>query len=185
MAELQQIVSIRRNPLYDDYVLRREANAEVLDDAQKWCQYDQGGILEFIDVQLPWLKDSPSKFYCSELINHYCLLHSDGKMTLRADGRKDDDVSPYGIQVCPGLQDLPAHSDQHFLREMDYVVVNGHSIAAWAIRLRTAGLWHAWDYKVSSHAGLVVRQADGQLWLAEMLPDGGPEISSLNKYPRM
>jgi hypothetical protein len=179
------VVSIRRNPLYDNPILRSRANTEVTSDAEAYFQYDKGGIAEYITRKFPSLRDSDKKFYCSELIGHYCLAHSYGQMTLNPDGHQDDDVSPYGIQIHRQLKTLsmPYNLIATVVRPMDYLLTTCLDLTGFFIAVRTAGLVKALRQRrfISTHAGVVV-SLGGVLWIAEMLIDGGPVLSGWGKY---
>lgn len=175
MKDIGHIVAVKRNPIYDDPDYRLKCMQDVIADAWKYMLYDYDGIEEFV---FRWMADKKEDFYCSELLNHYAIKHSN--KSLRIDGKLNDDVPPYEIQRNKRLIDVKKTSDFYPLREMDYVLTTSKSPIAVAIKLRTAGIDDMLNQKVASHAAIVVKM-DGRFWLVEMLADGSM-ISSINKY---
>lgn len=91
-----RIVSVRRNPVYDDIHKRLDAKRQMIDDLYHCKGYDLAGIVEFV---FPKIKDKSQLFYCSEIIAHYSNLS--GKPL--TDNPNEDDISPYGLQISPKL----------------------------------------------------------------------------------
>jgi len=171
------ITAVRRNPLYDDDNLRRRANADVINFVWEYSRYDYKGIAEFI---IKRVKDKPKEYYCSEMANHFSLLHSDNRINLRWDGGDDDDVTPYEVQNCPYLHRILPTCGEYSYREMDYVLTTGDNAIARMIRSRSAGFRKRRDLSIATHVGIVV-EVDGRWWIAEMTADGS-ELSGINKY---
>lgn len=171
------IVAVKRNPLYDNPDLRNKANQDVLDFVERYVRYDKDGIKEY---KLPWVKDHPKEFYCSEMINHFCLLHSGGKINLRMDGSDDDDITPWGIQSCKLLVDVTMFAGVYQWREMDYIITTSDSALAKQIRIESVGYKRRNDLTVGTHAGIIVL-AEKRYWIAEMIGDGSV-LSGIHKY---
>jgi hypothetical protein len=77
----------------------------------------------------------------------------------------------HGFEVVPYTQ----------LRALDRVVFGGTGFVAWRIRRRTAGFKKQFDKTVGTHTGLLV-ELHGQLFIAEMLVNGGLSIDTLERY---
>lgn len=175
--DIGHIVAVKRNPLYSDFDFRRQCAQQVIRDVHKFIPYDNEGIKEFL---FPWKKDCNEKFYCSEWINHYSLEHSHGELNLRGDKSKDDDVTPYGIQISPQLKEVPLLGEVYQLHEMDYILTTSDNATSALIRAKSAGIDDLRNHNIASHCGIVVYQ-DGRFWIAEMLREGSA-LSSIHKY---
>lgn len=175
--DIGHIVAVKRNPIYSEFDFRRECAMQVVRDFHKFIPYDNDGIAEFV---FPWKKDCDHSFYCSELINYYCIKHSDGEINLRGDNSKEDDITPYAIQVSPHLKDVPLLGEVYQLNEMDYVLTTSKNTISGLIRAKSAGLDDLRNQEIASHCGIVIH-LDGRFWIAEMLRDGSA-ISSIHKY---
>ena len=173
------IVAAKRNPLYDDYEFRKGCNLDVINFVQDYRSYDTDGLKEFL---FPWKKDLPEAYYCSEMINMFCIKHSESKINLNRnpDSEEDDDVTPYGIQRNPILIDVPVVNGQYQFRSMDYIFTTTEDdMLADAIRIYSAGFKRRNDLTVGTHAGIVV--VNNGLWIAEMI-GGGSVLSGIHKY---
>jgi len=132
-----RIVAIKRNPIYNIRDYRLECQDVILHWLNDFVPYDTTGCLKW---QFPALKDKPFAFYCSEALNHWCICQSGGKMNLRGDKSKEDNVMPYTIQCNKELEDVPLMESA--IRELDYVITNGgaEDLPADAIRFREVGI---------------------------------------------
>lgn len=175
--DLGHIVAVKRNRLYDDPTFRHQCAMEVLSDFHMFFKYDMDGIKEQL---FPWVKDAKGKFYCSELVNHYCIRHSNEKMNLRPGKGTDDDITPYQIQKSAALISVPLVNGVYQVQEMDYVLTTSRSALAGIIRAKSAGIDDLFDKGVASHCGIVLC-LEKRYWIAEMTA-GGSAISSIHKY---
>jgi hypothetical protein len=171
------IVAVKRNPIYDNSNVRDSATRDVLYFVHKYVRYDTDGIKEYL---LPWRHDNPHSFYCSEMLNYFSLLHSDGKTNLRGDGSNDDDVTPHGIQTCGFLRDVTMFAGVYQLQSMDYILTTSSQLISRAIRAFGAGFKNRKNPLIASHCGIVV-VIGGLYWVAEMIGDGSV-LSGIHKY---
>lgn len=94
-----QIIMIRRHPVYDDDFKQRFLNERVRKDIIDAVYYDLKGLLEYY---WPRIEDRPDKFYCSEYVRHELQMDSADINVLGLG--KDDDASPYDLQIASNLQ---------------------------------------------------------------------------------
>ena len=168
------IVAIKRAPFYNDADYRELCRDMVINDFAKGINYNYGGIEKYA---FPWAQEKPNTDYCSQLVDHYYYYNSGEKFNVGKGS--DDHVVPYAIQRCAELSDVQKTNGIWQIREMDTVLVTSGTALAEVIRVRTAGIEHAFDMNVATHAGIVIFM-EGRWWIAEMLETS--TISSFNKY---
>ena len=92
----EQIVAIRRLPVFIDELTNSYANAEVINLANATVIYDYKGLLQFLGI----CPDNPSYMYCSELCeiiaNHYGSSWDQNQ--LRWSDWKEARIAPVEIQ---------------------------------------------------------------------------------------
>jgi len=83
----EQIIAIRRLPVFEDEQTSTYANAEVINLAEATVKYDYKGLLEFMGI----CPDNPSYMYCSELCeiiaSHYGSSWDQNQLSWR-EGKK-------------------------------------------------------------------------------------------------
>lgn len=92
----EQIVAIRRLPVFIDELTNSYANAEVINLADATVRYDYKGLLQFLRI----CPDNPSYMYCSELCeiiaNHYGGSWDQNQLSWREG--KEARIAPVEIQ---------------------------------------------------------------------------------------
>ena len=97
MNDQGRIVSVLRNPIYNVEAYRDECQQIVIADAHRYMRYNNAGIADYI---FPFFKNRPGEYYCSELLNHYCLLNSNCAMHLGPLNKRDEDACKPSQGCC-------------------------------------------------------------------------------------
>lgn len=86
----EQIIAIRRLPVFEDEQTSTHANAEVINLANDTAKYDYKGLLEFLGI----CPDNPLYMYCSELCeiiaSHYGSSWDQNQRKLERRKRSED-----------------------------------------------------------------------------------------------
>lgn len=172
-------VAIMRNPIYNVPEYREQCMQIVIDDAHKYYEYNNRGVLKY---GFPWVKDCPTQYFCSELVNHYAILNSGGQQNLAHNSSVyEDRCTPWQIQSCNLLSTIYMVNGSYPLQEMDYVLTTDDSEVAQLIKTVERGKGFEHDQGTASHAGIIVKM-NGLLWIVEMIMSQGSTVSSIRKY---
>jgi hypothetical protein len=178
MNEGSWIVAVKRNPIYNIPEYREQCMKLVLTDFNKGLYYDTGGVMKYM---FPWMKDKPNYYWCTELLNHYCINHTEGRINLVTGTGTDDNCTPWQIQTNKNLVDVKPINGKYPLRALDYVLTTSDSEVARIIKTVQVGAARERDPKVSTH-GAIVLITGNFVWLGEMLMNADGVISSPAKY---